>query len=271
MFPAFFKFQFAAAVLAAVLLSGGGAIAEEEEDACTLTGGGAGREIVAGRCVPTAVADALDKCHKAGWGSFSQFVIGAWFLSCVIPIRNFADYQSSGGGAGDAGSCGIYASGGGILVSPCKPVFGAGFDFPENDGNDESDDQNFVYNCPDMMIPDPDYVSGDVQECVPWDDEKLCRKFGGEVEDADSGSEKICSAVDANDTFCIVGSDSALPCRGLLKHVLQCNFDHNRPALNPFFCGARCGEKRVAKGASCPCAAGFEENADGSACVQESQ
>ena len=267
MFPAFFKFRFAAAVLAAVLLSGGGAIAEEEEDACTLTGGGAGREIVAGRCVPTAVADALDKCHKAGWGSFSQFVIEVWFLSCVIPIRNFADYQSSGGGAGDAGSCGIYASGGGILVSPCKPVFGAGFDFPENDG---SGDQRFVYECPEFTEPDADYVSGGAQSCIARDEKGVCAGlFGGTPEM--SGMEEVCSGIDANDTFCFVGAPEAFPCKGLFRHVSLCNFDHNRPALNPFFCGARCGEKRVAKGASCPCAAGFEENADGSACVQESQ
>ena len=270
MFPVFFKFRFAAAVLAAVLLSGGGGAIAAEGDACNLDGMGDGREIVDGLCVPPAAAETLGKCRAAGWNFLAPPpILNNIFIACQIRIRNHADYQITEGVvvSGDAGSCTIYLSTG-TPESPCESVFGAGFDFPENDG---SGDQRFVYNCPDMMIPAPDYVSGDVQECVPWDDEKLCRKFGGTIEDVDSGSEKVCSAVDANDTFCIVGSDSALPCRGLLKHVLQCNFDYNRPALNPFFCGARCGENQVAKGAGCSCAAGFEESAGGGACVPESQ
>ena len=54
-------------------------------------------------------------------------------------------------------------------------------------------------------------------------------------------SGKICSGMDANDTFCIIGSDEGFPCRGLFKHLRSCNVDFNRKALNPFFCGEKCG------------------------------
>ena len=58
--------------------------------------------------------------------------------------------------------------------------------------------------------------------------------------------------MDRNDTFCIVGAAEALPCRGLFKHVIECNAKYNRPALNPFFCGAKCGAfPNKARGARC--------------------
>ena len=274
MFPVFFKFRFAAAVLAAVLLSGGGAIAAEGDDcnldgtAVEMGGTGDGREIVDEYCVLPTAADALDKCRQAGWGFIAAAVLfDIFFVSCQIPIRNFTDYQSSDGVSGDAGSCGIYLSNGKDPESPCKSVFGAGFDFPEND---ESGDQRFVYNCPEFTDPDADYVSGGVQSCIARDEKGVCAGlFGGTPEM--SGMEEVCSGIDANDTFCFVGAPEAFPCEGLFRHVSLCNFDYNRPALNPFFCGARCGENQVAKGAGCSCAAGFEESAGGGACVPESQ
>ena len=80
-----------------------------------------------------------------------------------------------------------------------------------------------------------------------------CRTLGGEV--VTLNAQKVCSGIDKNDTFCIVGSDDAFPCRGLYKHVVQCNSEFSRPALNPFFCGAKC--ENVQSGAT----------AQGSVCV----
>ena len=271
MFPAFFKFRFVAAVLAAVLLSGGAIAAEG--DACNLDGTavemggtGDGREIVDGHCVPPAAADALKKCSAAGWGFIATGLLDVVFLSCQIPIRNFADYQSNGETSADAGACTIYLSRS-DPESPCNDVFDVGFDFPENDG---SDDQRFVYNCPEFTEPDANYVSGGAQSCIARNEKGVCEGlFGGDAEV--SGAEEVCAGIDANDTFCLVGAPEAFPCGGLFRHVSLCNFDHNRPALNPFFCGARCGENQVAKGANCSCAAGFAEESAGGPCVPESQ
>ena len=82
-------------------------------------------------------------------------------------------------------------------------------------------------------------------------DAQLCRDLGGDLETSGGGAE-VCSNLDANDTFCVIGEQQALPCRGLFKHVITCNAAHNRPALNPFFCGARCGgETPLARGDAC--------------------
>ena len=60
------------------------------------------------------------------------------------------------------------------------------------------------------------------------------------------GDIRVCSGVDANDTFCMMDSADAFPCRGLLRHILKCNLGYNRVALNPFFCGKICvGQKAV--------------------------
>ena len=72
-------------------------------------------------------------------------------------------------------------------------------------------------------------------------DPEFCRQRGGTVQTADN--QEICSDVDANDTFCIIGSADAFPCQGLLKHVSLCNDEYRRPALNPFFCGRKCGQQ----------------------------
>ena len=74
---------------------------------------------------------------------------------------------------------------------------------------------------------------------------EICRALQGGGEAAPARLEgdrglKVCSGVDANDTFCILDSKEDLPCRGLFRHVLRCNVEFNRPALNPFFCGERC-------------------------------
>ena len=78
-----------------------------------------------------------------------------------------------------------------------------------------------------------------------------CEKVFGGVMRSAGGGQAICSNVDRNDTFCIAGSRAAFPCRGLFRHVWKCN-TYNRPALNPFFCGARCaGGANAARGREC--------------------
>ena len=80
-----------------------------------------------------------------------------------------------------------------------------------------------------------------------------CRMLGGEVQIHSATGIRICSGIDANDTFCLVDSGDAYPCRGLFRHVRTCNDDYNRRALNPFFCGARCGaQKAVGKDCAAP-------------------
>ena len=76
---------------------------------------------------------------------------------------------------------------------------------------------------------------------------EICRALqgGGEAAPArleGDGELRVCSGVDKNDTFCILDSKEDLPCRGLFRHVLRCNVEFNRPALNPFFCGKKCDD-----------------------------
>ena len=80
--------------------------------------------------------------------------------------------------------------------------------------------------------------------------EGICKEFGGEIQDG-GGQKKVCSRVDANDTFCIIADKNAFPCLGLLQHVRKCNCEHNRPALNPFFCGGKCNDQEKAVGREC--------------------
>ena len=82
------------------------------------------------------------------------------------------------------------------------------------------------------------------------DTEAECRMLGGEVRIHSATGIRVCSGIDGNDTFCLVDSGDAYPCRGLFRHVRTCNDDYNRPALNPFFCGPKCGE-RSAVGNDC--------------------
>ena len=81
---------------------------------------------------------------------------------------------------------------------------------------------------------------------------ELCLALQGGGEDARlEGGGKVCSGVDANDTFCILDSVDGFPCRGLFRHVLRCNIGFARKALNPFFCGERCGDREYAVGSEC--------------------
>ena len=60
-----------------------------------------------------------------------------------------------------------------------------------------------------------------------------------------------CLNLDQSGTVCVLGSADFFPCRGLLKHLRTCNLRHNRPALNPFICAARCLSGERARGAGC--------------------
>ena len=92
---------------------------------------------------------------------------------------------------------------------------------------------------------DPDSVSD-----ADYRSAEFCTDLGGELD-----ADRVCSNIDINDTFCIIGQDgeenSALPCLGLFRHVNTCNFAYNRPALDPFHCAARCGAGKRAVGRQC--------------------
>ena len=83
-----------------------------------------------------------------------------------------------------------------------------------------------------------------------YNDSALCEQLGGTLETSEN--KEVCSNLDANDTFCIIGSADAFPCQGLFKHVIQCNnYNRSRPALNPFFCGEPCASGEKARGRRC--------------------
>ena len=64
-------------------------------------------------------------------------------------------------------------------------------------------------------------------------------------------SPEWCLNLDQSGTVCVLGSADFFPCRGLLKHLRRCNLKYNRPALNPFICGARCQPGERARGKGC--------------------
>ena len=85
--------------------------------------------------------------------------------------------------------------------------------------------------------PVPVTVTPPPGEPLDYDDPETCRKFGGDLENSD----RVCSGIDVNDTFCFVGSKDAFPCKGLFIHVGWCNH-YNRAALDPFYCYKACKE-----------------------------
>ena len=95
-------------------------------------------------------------------------------------------------------------------------------------------------------------VDGDTGDFGSIRQDVLCGALLGDLE----GGGKACSGVDDNNTFCILDSAGALPCRGLFRHVLRCNAGYNRMALNPFFCGKKCA---IAVGRECLAPALIEE------------
>ena len=95
--------------------------------------------------------------------------------------------------------------------------------------------------------------------CIPSagrldENARVCEDvFSGDWVDlsAEHGEGKgVCSEIDINDTFCLAGTVSALPCLGLFDHVRDCNL-LGRPALDPWHCGAACDEDEWASGSKC--------------------
>ena len=87
---------------------------------------------------------------------------------------------------------------------------------------------------------------------LPEDETTCADAFGGDWVDlsAEHGEGKgVCSGIDINDTFCLAGTGSALPCLGLFNHVRSCNL-LGRPALDPWHCAAACAGGK-ASGARC--------------------
>ena len=87
---------------------------------------------------------------------------------------------------------------------------------------------------------------------LPEDETTCADAFGGDWVDlsAEHGEGKgVCSGIDINDTFCLAGTVSALPCLGLFNHVRSCNL-LGRPALDPWHCGKACAGGK-ASGARC--------------------
>ena len=108
---------------------------------------------------------------------------------------------------------------------------------------------------------DPDTVSD-----ADYRSAEFCTDLGGELD-----ADRVCSNIDINDTFCIIGQDgednSALPCLGLFRHVNTCNFAYNRPALDPFHCAARCGSGKRAVGRQCADECAEDHTASGVDCI----
>ena len=221
-----------------------------------------GQQVVGGFCLSGAARSA---CENANW-SFSADGGG----SCGVLLT------LAGGRTSDR----CHLSGG--LKPQCADVFGSTLHyFPAPTlAADGATTLRFVYDCdPDGdrggMIPATANTimateCGCASEtshprpgaCVPEEgaspdfegiaEEALCGAFGGTALAADGGG-RVCSGMDKNDTFCILDSSEVFPCRGLFKHLRICNIEHNRPALNPFFCGKMCEdpEKPRAVGSEC--------------------
>ena len=114
--------------------------------------------------------------------------------------------------------------------------------------------QTNAYTCGECL---PDH--GKINEhCVhpenplPEDRTTCAEVFGGDWVDlsaAHGAGKGVCSGIDINDTFCLAGTGSALPCLGLFNHVRSCNL-LGRPALDPWHCAAACAGGKAA-GARC--------------------
>ena len=233
------------------------------EDVC-VAGCLSGQTLIGGVCIASAV---VEKCEDTGWA------LSAAEGSCGILVT------LSGGAASDK----CYLSG---SASPqCEEVFGGTVNyFPSPTlAADGATTLRFIYDCDPngkrggmipatantIMATECGCDSGTLRPgaCIPAEEDSpnfdgiaeefLCGAFGGTVQNATGGEAggRVCSGMDGNDTFCILDAEEAdgvraFPCRGLFKHLRSCNLEFNRPALNPFFCGERCGTQE-AVGAGC--------------------
>ena len=92
--------------------------------------------------------------------------------------------------------------------------------------------------------------AGPTTPCMRGDIPAECERLGGELQAAGGEDNRICSGVDWNDTFCILGSVDAFPCAYFFAHVKACNA-LDRPALDPWHCGPVCPNRGFATGAKC--------------------
>ena len=216
-----------------------------------------GQDVIGGFCLPGVI---MGQCVTVGW-SFSAADGG----SCGVLVT------LAGGESADL----CYVSG--ELDPQCEDVFGGTVNyFPAPTLAADGATLRFVYDCDPEgdrggMVPAAANTimateCGCASEtshlrpgaCVPDEDaspdfdgiaqEALCGAFGGTTVRIATGSGEVCSGMDKNDTFCIMDAAEAdgvraFPCRGLFKHLRSCNLEFDRPALNPFFCGAKCGEE----------------------------
>ena len=86
------------------------------------------------------------------------------------------------------------------------------------------------------VLPEERYYASQLQD--RYRNPVLCADLGGTLQEV--GGEWVCQGLDGAGTFCIVGSQDVFPCRGLFRHVIQCNDVYNRSALNPFICEGVC-------------------------------
>ena len=151
------------------------------------------------------------------------------FNSSCLPIKNAL------GDEDNPGKC--------VCADPAHLIFGEGesrFCAPPTICPTNYSNKNDCIEH-DANPPLPDYANS------PEGCEEV---FGGQRR-LQTGGVEVCSGIDIQGTFCLVGSRDAFPCRGLFKHVRRCNGFH-RPALNPFICGAECpGGGNTARGRYC--------------------
>ena len=92
------------------------------------------------------------------------------------------------------------------------------------------------------VLPEERYYASQLQD--RYRNPVLCTDLGGTLQEV--GGEWVCQGLDGAGTFCIVGSQDVFPCRGLFRHVIQCNDVYNRSALNPFICDGVCQQSGAA-------------------------
>ena len=153
------------------------------------------------------------------------------FNSSCLPIKNAL------GDEDNPGKC--------VCADPAHLIFGEG----EN-----------RFCAPPTICP-TNYSNKNRRDCIEHDanpplpdyanSPEGCEEVFGGRRRLQTGGVEVCSGIDIQGTFCLVGSRDAFPCRGLFKHVRRCNGFH-RPALNPFICGVECpGGGNTARGRYC--------------------
>ena len=191
---------------------------------------GAGACVAVAACIAPAVLDAaanLCDCPSPNIGTDDAAAPG----DCAVPVPS-------------AGVCGgltppqFYSE----TLSACVPFAACQGGATLNAGANRCD-------CPAGSVRRVGLCTPESDDFGELSDELLCGAFGGTVRTATGGRE-VCSGMDANDTFCIMDSAVGFPCRGLFKHLRSCNVKFNRKALNPFFCGEKCGVQK-AVGSEC--------------------